>query len=228
MLLASVSFSDERGPRTRKQLNRFLLCRMEPSRYAGCSSFHPLRNESRIWKLLYKRSWVYIILLLFFDLGICKKSTQFFQLLLLALSRHSRDHSVLSSLADQNRPKKTDQKTWGLNIFDWFPLSFGPNWWQRLKSMLWNCHCYGPFSWQQGGNYDGCKSTHDAPMHPPTVDASEFETNFFKEMFLHFSFWLILSHWFVWSFLLNPRRCRSNIYIAAPQMSPGGDGEPGD
>lgn len=142
--------------------------------------------------------------------------------------RHSRDHSVLSSLADQNLPKKRDQKTWGLNIFDWFPLSFGPNWWQRLKSMLWNCRCYGPFSWQQGGSYDGCKSTHDAPTHPPTVDASELETNFFKEMFLHFSFWLILSHWFVWSFLLNPRRCRSNIYIAAPQMSPGGDGEPGD
>lgn len=71
-------------------------------------------------------------------------------------------------------------------------------------------------------------STHDALIHPPTVNASELETNVFNEMFLHFSFWLILSLWFVWSFLLNPRRCRSNIYIAAPLMSPGGDGEPGD
>lgn len=74
MLPTSVSFIDERGPRTRKQLNGFLLSRMEPSRYAGCSSFHLLRTDSRIWKLLFKRSWVYIILLLFFDLGIWKKS----------------------------------------------------------------------------------------------------------------------------------------------------------
>lgn len=69
MLLALVTFIDERGRRTKKQLNGFLFSGMDPSRYAGFSSFHLLRNDPRIWKFLFEHSWVYNIILQFFDLG---------------------------------------------------------------------------------------------------------------------------------------------------------------